>query len=73
MAEEELKRFIVRDGHLFRSFLTRYLANDIVRNAILENNERFEMMRDEQMRGTIIYCKNKPRDLLTYGLIWEAL
>lgn len=68
-----IKRFMIPDRQIVQSYMVRYLTNDIVSHSILENNKSFELMRDEARQATILYCENKPRDLLVYGLKWEVL
>ena len=71
MAEEELRRFIIRDS-ILRAALP-CIEGDKLTQVVLENNDGFEIKRDERRAGWMVYCKNKPRDLPIYGLIWEAL
>lgn len=71
--QEEVRRFLLRDKELVHSSTAGYLDEATLKEAILENNESFEIMRDPMRLKTIVYCKNKPRDLPIYGIVWEAL
>jgi hypothetical protein len=71
--KEGVKKFIVRDASLVRSATARFLTDDSLRKAILQNNDQFKIMRDVKEQGTVVSCKNKPRDMLVYGIVWEEL
>ena len=71
--QEEMGRFIVRDSILIHRPTVRFLTDDVLCRAILENNEHFEMMHDPMLMGTVVSCQNKPRDMLVYGISWEEI
>lgn len=68
-----MNRFMIPDKQLVGSAMAIRLTDGVFRNSILENNESFELMRDEQRQATILSCENKPRDLPVYGLAWIKL
>lgn len=67
------KQFIIRDRQITRSSTLKYLVDDAFFSAISENNDKFDIYRDEMRQGFVLVCDNKPRDMPVYGIEWEKL
>jgi len=65
--------FILKDRDIIQSSTAKYLTQGILFNTIHENNQKFEIMRDESRMGWVIYCDEKPRDMPIYGIFWRDL
>ena len=70
--QTEIKRFIIQDRQFVMSATAKYITEKQICNAIAENNESYTIYHDYVSMGLMVKCKNKPRDLLVYGLSWEA-
>ena len=62
--------FMIPDKQFVASAIAKYLTDEVLSNSISERNKEWFMYRDHMRMRIVVRCKNKPRDLLVYGLKW---
>lgn len=67
-----MKQFIIHDTQFVKSTTVRYITEDILCANVAKSNKEWAIWRDVEKMGIVAKCKNKPRNLVVYGLSWQV-